>query len=268
MQPNAVKSKVKKNKPLVHQPFLKGRAVSLFAARRGLKVFVYLILSAGLYFLLGQFLVLESSWFRIALNTAVLASLYAFMYRNGARTGEGDAAFAEIAYIRAAEGKGNTRDELDRCFHPAKGFFTAFTGALPLISACLIYAFLARESRYSLGALPSWLSVFRERADIGLALSYYNETEPFQLLDFLRLLVRLLIFPYVNLAGASNTSAVLLAERLSPLLLSLAPLSYGIGYSRGEHCRAVVHGSIAANQRRAARLKKQQVSHREPRQLV
>ena len=270
MQPKAGNTKMKAKKTLVHQPFLKGRAMSLFAARRGLKTFLYLLASAGLFFLMGQFLVLDITWLRILLNAAVLVSLYAFMFRSGAQAGEGDVTIAEIALSRSAEGKVTTREQIDRCFHPAKGFFTAFTGALPLLVACLVFAFMTRESRYSLGTLPSWLSVFQERADIGLALSYYSETTRLQALDFLRLLVRLLIFPYMNLAGAGDTAAVLLVERLSPLLLSVAPLSYGIGYSRGEHYRAMVHGGIAANKRKAARQQKKQQppSNREPRQLV
>jgi hypothetical protein len=269
MLPNARKTRGNK-KPFVYQPFLKGRACSLLSARRGLRVFLHLALSAGLFFILGQFLVVGITWLRILLNLTVLAAFYAFMFRNGAQTGERDVIYAEIALSRAGEGRSITRDELNRCFHPAKGFFSALMGALPFLIACLVYALLAQESRYTLGSLPFWLSAFRERSDIGLALSYYNETVQLQALDFLRLLVRLLIFPYVNFAGAGNSSALLLIDRLSPLLLSIAPLAYGIGYSQGEHYRSLVHGGIAANRKRVARQqkKKQQPSRREPRQLV
>ena len=61
---------------------------------------------------------------------------------------------------------------------------------------------------------------------------------------------RLLLFPFVNIAGANNADALLLVDRLSPLLCLLTPACYGLGYLRGPQLRALVHGNIRQNKRK------------------
>ena len=87
------------------------------------------------------------------------------------------------------------------------------------------------------------------------------------------MVVRLLIFPFVNIAGVRNADAILIVERLSPLLVLVAPMSYGVGYARGERFRALIHSGIASNAKRAARKRRKaaasrQQQRKEPRQLV
>ena len=56
--------------------------------------------------------------------------------------------------------------------------------------------------------------------------------------------------PFVNIAGANNADALLLVDRLSPLLCLLTPACYGLGYLRGPQLRALVHGNIRQNKRK------------------
>ncbi len=255
--------------PQIRKPYLRGRAVSAMAVRRGLRVFAYLIVSAVLFLFLGQLLALESAWLRTLLNLAVIIAFCGLLFGEGARMGEGDVTFAEIALNRKSEGRALAPGDLSRCYHPAKGFLTALAGAFPLMLLCLAYAFMAQESRYTLGTLPSWLTAYENRADVALALSYYGERAGLQIADLMRMAVRLLVFPYVNLLGSGSGAGMLLVERLSPALLLIAPLFYGLGYTQGERYRALVHGGIAVNQRKAEkRRKKQRPQRREPRQLV
>lgn len=258
-------------RPLVKKPYLKGNALSMLAARRGLRILAYLVLSAVLYFFLGQLLVIDIAWLRTIINLAVVIAFAALLYANGAQEGEGDVAFAEIALLRKQDGKTISKQELDRCFHPLKGFVTVFFGALPFVLVCLVYALMAVRDTYTLGSLPSWLAAYETRADIGPALSYYHEQSVFGVADILRMVVRLIIFPFINIAGSRNPDGILLVERLSPLLVLAAPVFYGIGYARGEFYRAQVHSGIAANERKAARKrgrKQAQPKRQEPRQLV
>ena len=127
---------------------------------------------------------------------------------------------------------------------------TAACGAAPVFIIALIYAFMAQKQTYSLGVLPSWVSAYEEHADIGAALAYYHQTSAVQLADVLRVAVRLLLFPFVNIAGANNADALLLVDRLSPLLCLLTPACYGLGYLRGPQLRALVHGNIRQNKRK------------------
>lgn len=263
----------KKQKSLIKKPYLKGKAFSRLALKRGLRILGYLVLSAVLFFFLGQLLVIDIDWLRTIINLVVIAAFAGLLYSTGARDGEGDVAFAEIALIRQADGREATREDLERCFHPYKGFVTAFSGALLIVLICLAYALQAVKDTYVLGPLPSWVAAYETRADIGPALLYYHDRAAFGLADALRMVVRLLIFPFVNIAGVRNADAILIVERLSPLLVLVAPMSYGVGYARGERFRALVHSGIASNAKRAARKRRKaaasrQQQRKEPRQLV
>lgn len=260
----------KQGMPLVFKPYLTGKPVSALLLRRGVRILSYLLVSAVLFFFLGQLLSIEYAWLRMLVNLLVLAAFASLMYSDGVAMGEGDVAFAEIALARQSEGKPVSEEDKARCFHPAKGFLTALTGALPIVLLCLVYAFMARLETYSLGALPSWVAGFENRPDVGPALAYYHNRPGFQIQDLLRLLTRLMVFPYVNLVGADNTTLVLWVERLSPLLVTLVPLAYGFGYLRGPHFRARVHGGIASNRQKAQRKakKRKAPARQQPKQLV
>lgn len=254
----------------VKKPYLKGKAFSFLALRRGLSVFAYIAVSALLFLFLGQIMVLDVAWLRVVINVAMVAGFASLMYSSGVNRGENDVSFAEIALARQQEGKPVGKEDLNRCFHPAKGYVTMFFGALPFVLLCLGHALTATRETYSLGALPSWVSAYQNRLDISLALSYYKDFKAFGLADGLRILTRLLIFPFINIAGQGNPDGILLVEWLSPLLVLLAPFFYGVGYYRGEAYRALVHGGIAFNAKRTARRqkKKKAVRRSEPKQLV
>lgn len=263
------KNQAKKSNALVYKPYLKGRWASRLAARRGVKVAAYVVMGTFLYFFLGQLMALDLAWLRILINLGLVALMALLYYSDGARMGESDAAFAEIALTRQQEGKQIPSRDLDRCFHPAKGFFTLLMGALPFILLCLIFVPLARPATYSLGALPSWVEGYESRADIRLALAYYHEQAAMTFPDILRLVVRLLVFPFVNMVGPDHAQGILWVERMSPLLVLAAPLFYGFGYQRGVSLRARVHGGIAKSQRRKRRQEERQKgAARQPRQLL
>lgn len=263
------KTAKKKTAQLVYKPYLKGRWVSALAARRGGRIAAYVLLSTFVFFFMGQLMALDITWLRLLINLGVLGLLALVYFSDGARTGEGDTAFAEIALAHQQQGRSIPDKDLDRCFHPAKGFFTVLIGVLPFVLLCLAYVPLARPAAYTLGVLPAWLEPYQKRADISLALAYYQQHTPFGLADTLRLIVRLLVFPFVNLAGADNASAILWVERLSPLLVMLAPMAYPLGYRRGVRMRAMVHGGIAMGQRKKRRQDAQtKRAARQPKQLL
>jgi hypothetical protein len=259
----------KKKTQLVYKPYLKGRCASPLAAKRGWRIGAYVLMSAFVFFFLGQLMALDILWLRLVINLLMLTILAVLFYSDGAHMGEGDAAFAEIALTRQQEGKTIPQADLNRCFHPYKGFFTALVGAAPFALLCLVYAPMAKPVTYTLGALPGWLAGYEKRADIGLALAYYHQQAAFGLVDGLRLVVRLLVFPFVNIAGPDNVMGLLWVERLSPLLVMLSPMAYGLGYRQGERMRAMVHGGIAISRRRKNRQEaRRKKAAQQPKQLL
>ena len=248
MQSNAKNNK--KGPQPVYKPYLRGRAFSKTAVKRCWRILGYTLIFTVLYVIVGSVLAFDNTALRVICNGVILLMVMGLMYNDGARMGESDTAFAEIAMNRKNEGKNVPGSELDRCFHPLKGFVTAACGAAPVFIIALIYAFMAQKQTYSLGVLPSWVSAYEEHADIGAALAYYHQTSAVQLAEVLRVAVRLLLFPFVNIAGANNADALLLVDRLSPLLCLLTPACYGLGYLRGPQLRALVHGNIRQNKRK------------------
>lgn len=260
-----------KAKPtLVYKPYLKGRCASLLAARRGLRILAYLLVFVLVYLFIGQALMFDSLILRLLLNIAALLGFAGLLYNDGAKMGLDDVSFAEIALQRRESGKDISSSELDRCFHPMKGFVSAAVGVLPIFLLALVFAMLTKEITYSLGGLPSWLQGFERRADVGQALAYYHEPAHFGLVDVLRVIVRLSIFPFINIVGADSSKTLLLLERLSPLLVLIVPAAFGLGYMQGHKLRARVHGAISSDAiRRVKRERRERKRRRqEPNQLV
>lgn len=264
-------NRTQQKRSLVYKPYLKGNWASRLAARRGLKILGYQGIFVFFYIFVGQALMFDSLPLRLVTNVLILAALGGLLYMDGMKTGEEDVAYGEIAYTRQESGQIIPKEERDRCFHPVKGVFTVLMGMLPLVLIGIALALTAQPLRHHLGALPSWLEGYRTRADIGLALSYYNETTGMGVVDVLRIIVRLLLFPFVNIVGTDSPSGLLWLERLSPLLILLVPMAYAYGYSLGRKARAMVHGSIADDQKRRVRRERKERKRRrekEPTQLV
>lgn len=247
-------AKPQQQKPkLVFKPYLRGVPASFAAARRALRIWGYTALFTFLYVLVGSALNFDSPLLRLPANAVLLAVAVMMMYADGARHGEGDVGAAEIAQNHVNEGKAVPKKDRELCYHPMKGFFTMFVGVCPLLLVTVVYAFLATKQTYALGTLPSWVTAYERQAEVGQALAYYNDKIPTGLADVLRVITRLVLFPFVNMAGAGNYDAIYLLDKLSPLLCLITPLGYPLGYLRGPALRARVHGSISENIRKQSK---------------
>ncbi len=246
------------------KPYHAGRAVSGFAARRGLRVLVLSLLSVVFYLFIGQLLVSLKGFWQPLLNVAVLSAVAAYLFMEGGSAGEEDVSFGEIVHTRIENGLMPSPKDEARCYHRLKGFFSVLIGMLPLLLPALLFAVIATRQVYHLGSLPAWVAPLERHREVGAALQYYHQVEPVALENILRIGVRLLLFPYVSLFGADNAGHMLLMERLSPLLLCIVPAFYAAGYLFGPVRRARVHADIAlGKKRRAAREKKERQKRRE-----
>ena len=250
MQKNAKKKNAAQP---VYKPYLTGRAFSPLAARRGVRILGLMLLFAFLGVIASGVFSFSNLALRILFNGAVLAFCAGVMYTEGSRQGENDVAFAEIALGRQNEGKAVTESDKNVCYHRMKGFVTALIGAAPFVLIALVYALVAVKQRYTLGALPSWVSAYETQDEISQALAYYHETAPLTLPDILRMAVRLFLFPYMNILGNGNYDKLYLLDKLSPLLTLIVPIFYGVGYLRGPYLRALVHGNIRLARRKQNR---------------
>ena len=250
------KNNASKNKNVaapVYKPYLRGNMFSSLAFRRGLRVLAVMVLFAFLGVLVSGVFAFDSSMLRILLNGVLLMLGGAILFNEGSRFGEGDVAFAEIALKRQNEGKEVTDKDRDTCYHPGKGFVSALIGAAPFFLIAVAYSLTAKQQTYTLGALPGWVQSYEVQDEIGPALAYYHESASAGLAGYLRLIVRLVLFPYMNMFGAGDYGKLYVLDKLSPLLTLLVPICFGFGYLRGPHLRALVHGNIRLARRRQNR---------------
>lgn len=261
MQNNQAK-KNKKKRELVYKPYKKGIARSKMSAKKGLKLSAYYLLFMFLYLLLGASLQFEQLWLRLAANGMLVLACTALLFMNGATAGEGETALAEITLEREKSGKNVHPDDILRCYNPAKGWFIFGISVIPMLVFTLPFAFFAKEQVYVLQGLPSWVEGYRSHDEIGAALSYYALNSGMDVMDGLRMIVRLMVFPFVNIATADNASALLLVDRLSPLLVCIPMLGYPIGYLLGPKGRAMVHGDIVTSNKRYQRKQRKAAKER------
>lgn len=187
---------------------------------------------------------LDNPVLRIIVSAAVILMVFYYQRTKGMEAGEKDAAYSEIMYQRQQEGKAITAEDRDRCFHPLRGVFATLLGVLPFVIICLIYAFMAKRWTYELGVVPSWMKNSLVHEEIKDALNYYVVNRSMNAVDALRIVARCLTMPFINIAGVLGKDATLWAERLSPLFVMIAPMGFGVGYSRGHALRTRINTGI------------------------
>ena len=256
---NPAKKKKKQIKP-ISKPYLKGNILSRLVVIRGLKLWAYPLIFMLLNLFIGAAFSFEGiPLLRIPLNLILIIFTIMLLFSNGQNTGYGDITLAEIMYNHRQEGKTVSQNDLDRCYHPLKGVVTALIGYLPFLILSLVYALTVQRQQFTLPALPSWVNSYENHSAFILPLQYYQTTEPMTAGMILRLVMRLILYPYINLVGSRDTGMMLMVDRLSPVALLLPYIGYAAGYLRGRNSRAMLHGNIAAADRKRRRKARQQV---------
>lgn len=263
---NQTQAKKNKNKrPLVFKPYEKGNSFDGAALKRALRLMAYFLMFAFLYLVVGSALQFGNTFLRVLMNVLMVLVCGAIVYMDGARLGEAEVAFGEIAYTRVQSGKTLEQKDKERCFHPLKGMLIALAAAVPIVILTLPHALTAVKQTYTLQALPNWVSGYSNQGEIMAPLQYYNKQVSLSVLDILRMVTRVLIFPFANIATVDNPDALLLADRLSPLLACLPLAGFPLGYMTGPRARAMVHGDISSNNKKANRRRKKEIRARQAR---
>ncbi len=257
-------------KPVV-KPYLLGSWNGKDAKQKGFRLILSILFISFLYLLLGVLLSFNSFLLRLGTSIIIIAVAAMYMYFQGANSAEADTAFGEIMYQHEQDGKTVVPSDRDRCFHPAKGFFSVMIGVIPYFLITLLFAVLAQPVTYSLGVLPSWLLSPAQQTHVGEALAYYNMQDTDMFMSILRIIARAITMPFINVALLLGTQGILWAERLTPLWVLIAPLAYGFGYLQGPKLRIKVNTGIAIgmrNKRRKQRRERKARTAKKPQQLV
>ncbi len=257
--------KAKKKRELIYKPYLKGSWHGADAVKKGLKILTLYLVFLVMFLLVGMLLHFDSQFLTWIANMALVFVCGAFLYNEGATAGESQTALGEIAYGRRQDGKDVPEKELEKCFHPAKGWFSMLVGVLLPLTLAAIYAFIAKKQAYELQTLPEWVASFDRESEVMQPLSYYVTGRGLDAADYLRVVIRLWTLPCQRIAQTYGADAVLLADRLSPLLICLPALGYPLGYLTGPRSRAMIHGNISTSNRRRQRRKNKAMQARQKR---
>ncbi len=237
----------------VTKPYLTGSPTDEGTVKGALGFFGGLILAGILSFLVCSTLSMDSGVLRIALNLAVEALILVLFYNNAVSRGADAVARGEILYQRQEKGRTFSASEKAMCFHPLKGYLTGAIATVPILVCAILLAVLARRQVTGYGALPGWISVYQDRSEVGDALVAYTIREGIQFTDVLRILIRIAVMPFISMAGGENQDALLLVERLSPIIVLLPALAYGTGYLQGRQQRTRIHTGIEESKKNRAK---------------
>lgn len=267
-------SKGKHTTAETRKPFLTGLVADERTLKSSLAFFGTLILVFFIAFIACATATFSNLLLRIFLNAAVVILALIVFFNNGSKRGAEDVAKGEILWQKKEKGLDISESERKLCFHPFKGYVIGVAGTLPFILLALYLAVNTSLQMTGSGTLPSWMQTYTKRGDIGNALINYTQPEGMAFIDYIRMIVRIMMIPFVNIAGNADKNGILLVERLSPLLLLLPAAAYGSGYLTGRSIRTQIHTAINVNdQKRIRREKKRRnarnraAQNREPEKL-
>ena len=265
--------KEKKTAPEKSKPFLTGAPTDENTVKQALKFFGMMLLIIFMSFLVCSMTGFNSRILSIIVNLAVEGLILLVVYTKGADLGTDGVVRGEILYQHIQKGIDAAESEKRIPFNKMKGFIIGLLGSALFLVFAILLAVTTKKQMTGAGVLPSWTEGFIRRSEFRNALAQYIQPSGITFTDIMRILVRMMLMPFVSMVGADNTDILLVLERISPLLVLLAPAAYGAGYLTGPAKRRQVHTEIAKNTRkRIMKEKKEQKARRtialkEPKQL-
>lgn len=244
--------KTEKSVQVVRKPFETGSPTDENTVRDSLKFFGTLIMVYLVSFIACSAAV-SNLFLRLIINIAVIGVVLMIFYNSGAGKGAEAVSRGEIIWQKKESGREFSASEKKVCYHPLKGYLTGLIGTIPFLILAVILALKTTIQMTDSGTLPSWMQAYTRRSDIGSALINYTQPEGMTFIDAIRALIRICILPFVNTIGYGNKSAMLLLERISPILLLLPAAAYGTGYLTGKKIRTRIHTAISENNRKRSR---------------
>ena len=270
-----MQNKTNKKKPQVQEvkkPIITGSWHGKHAWSLAGKRALNMLAVTAIYLIGGMLLGFDGIAGRIFSCVMIVFAAAYYLYASGLAQGQTDAAFGEILYSRRENGHNVPAEDIDRSFHPLKGLFAVVVGAVPFVLFTLVFACITKVTVYQLGALPGWMDSLVSQTEVRDALCYYEALGGMKTMDVLRIIDRAMIMPFINVAAYFGAQASLLAERLSPLLILVAPMGYALGYSQGLNLRTRINTGIKMGdekkKRRERKARKQRQRSKSPEQLI
>jgi len=199
-------------------------------------VLLILVVVAGLLFSGLQSALV--GWLRIGMTTACGLMLLLFYYSDGVNKGAVDAGMSRHISRLEKEGRAFSAQEEGGCYHPLKAVCAGLLAFCLPLALAIFLAVTAEPYAYSLQDLPVWLTgAYGVREDIVGPLETYIHMSGTSVMDWIRVIVRLLMLVFVNFFEDPQRMTQMI-DRSAPLFISLYPLAYLLGYLRGPAANA------------------------------
>lgn len=242
--------------------------------RIGLRILGYMAVFGFIGFMFIPSLMGASAMIRIPIIGLLILAAAALFFMDGSYRGEQDCTMSETLDKLAQKGTYvATPQEEGKRFNRLKGLLGPLLGILPLFLIALVVAVLTKPYVYTIQDLPGWLSAYTSRPEVGGALAYMQGAQvSASVVDYLRIAVRFVLFPFVGLVGDMTDEMSLLFDRISPLIMLILPMASAIGYQFGPRRRAksvkIIEQAKNTPRKRLKKDRKKQTGPKEKKQLV
>lgn len=213
---------------------------------RALRIFLITLIYIFFSIVFVQITFIDNMVIKALLNLAMLLIFLSILYSNGLKNGELDSAFSEIINLRLEKGDSINDFELSKCFSIKRSFLEGYIGFSVFILLALILSAITKLNYFEDVVKPSWLKAYYSTENFSIYFSNVSKSY-INILDFLRLIARLVLFPIFNSFSSENIRLSLIVERLSPIIISLFPFAYIIGYLQGPKKRKQIKEAIMNN---------------------
>lgn len=218
--------------------------------RRALKIFLISLIYVFFSIIFVQVTFVDNYIIKSLVNSAIFIVFLTILYSEGVKNGESDSAFSEIMDSKRKNGMTVLKSESVKCFNTKRSFFEAYFAFWLFVIISIALSIFTKENYFESLVKPGWLKAYNKTEQF-LLLSLFDYGHKFALLDFVRLITRLILFPFFNLFSNENIHAVFILEKLSPLIMLTLPLSYVFGYTKGPKKRREIKDTILkGNQRK------------------
>lgn len=240
----------KKQPIVVKKPFCTGSPVDENTLKSSLVFFGCLLIVYFMSFLVSATTGAAGAVFRIIFNAVIIALIVFIFFNNGTNRGADAVTRGEILYQKKEKGDQVSESEMKVCYHRWKGFITALIGTLPVLIPAIIFAVVTQPQMTDSGTLPSWMQAYTKRSDVGNALVHYIQPEGMNIVDYLRVFIRIAIIPYISIVGNASKYTLYIIERICPIFVMIPAIAYGIGYTTGKDIRTKIHSAIVENDKK------------------
>ena len=242
--------KRKNKKPIIVVPPRQAKHWQPLLGRRTGKLLILLFAATLIGLMFSGLQAINIPWLVTILSILILSGLTLLFFNEGISTGVRDTEISRRVEKQEKDGQHIMQADDTACYSPVRAVVAATLAFIVPILIALFVAVMSKPYTYELQDLPTWLtSSYASRNDIMAPLNAYMTGITMTMVDWCRLLVRMLGMGFVNIFPDPLRQGQLIDWTL-PAFFLIYPLGYFTGYLFGPRRQTV----MARKQRKAKKI--------------